>query len=95
LGTFTVLGDLINSQTTLKTNTMHKVVILNTCLTAVTPKMHKVRGASLTRCVSSSLNGAKVSVTAMGLGISPSAYEKHRIKQAAPLLSDKHSVNKQ
>jgi len=45
--------------------------------------------------VSSSLNGAKVNVTAMGLGISPSAYEKHRIKQAAPLLSDKHSVNEQ
>lgn len=95
MGIFTVLGDQNNRQTTLKTHTTHKGGILNTCITAVTPEIRKVRRALLTRCESRSLHGAKVSVTAMGLGISPSAYEKHRIKQAAPLLSDKHSVNEQ
>ena len=49
--------------------------------------MHKVRLASLASCVSSLLNGAKASVTGIGRGISSSAYEKHRIKQADRLLS--------
>jgi len=51
--------------------------------------MHKVRRASLTSCVSSLLNGAKVSVTVMGRGISSSVYEKYRIKHADRLLSNK------
>jgi hypothetical protein len=67
---------------------MNEVVILKMYLTAVTPKMHKVRRASLMSCVSSLLNGAKASVTGMGRGISYSAYEKHRIKQADHLLSN-------
>jgi hypothetical protein len=74
---------------------MNEVVILKKFLTAVTPKMHKVRRASLTSCVSSLLNGAKASVTGMGRGISSSAYEKNRIKQADRLLSNKHIVNEQ
>jgi hypothetical protein len=45
--------------------------------------------------VSSLLNGAKASVTVMGRGMSSSAYEKHRIKQADRLLSNKHIVNEQ
>jgi chemotaxis receptor (MCP) glutamine deamidase CheD len=72
---------------------MSEVVILNTFLKAVTPKMHKVRWASLTSCVSSLLNGAKASVTGMERGILSSAYEKNRIKQADRLLSNKHIVN--
>jgi hypothetical protein len=51
--------DQINRQTSLKTNTMNEVVILNKFLTSVMPKMHKVRRASLTSCVRSLLNGAK------------------------------------
>jgi hypothetical protein len=74
---------------------MNEVVILKKHLTAVTPKMHKVRRASLTSCVSSLLNGAKASVTGMGLGILSSASEKHCIKQADCLLSNKHIVNGQ
>ena len=74
---------------------MNEVVILKKFLTAVTPKMHKVRRASLASCVSSLLNGAKASVTGIGRGISSSAYEKHRIKQADRLLSNKHIVNEQ
>jgi hypothetical protein len=88
-----VLGDQINRQTSLKTNTMNEVVILKKFLSAVTPKMHKVRRAALASCVSSLLNGAKASVTGMGRGISSSAYEKHRIKQADRLLSNKHILN--
>ena len=74
---------------------MNEVVILKKFLRAVTPKMHKVRRASLTSCVSSLLNGAKATVTGIGRGISSSAYEKHRIKQADRLLSNKHIVNEQ
>ena len=85
-----VFGDQINRQTSLKTHTMNEVVILKKFLTAVTHKMHKVRRAALASCVSSLLNGAKASVTSMGRGISSSAYEKHRIKQADRLLSNKH-----
>jgi hypothetical protein len=64
--------------------------IVNKTINLVTPQMHKVRRASLTRCMRSLLNEAKASVTGMGLGISSSAYEKHRIKQADRLLSNKH-----
>jgi hypothetical protein len=82
-----VFGDQINHQKSLKTHTMYEVVTLKKFLTAVTPNMHKVRLASLASCVSSLLNGAKASVTGIGRGISSSAYEKHRIKQADRLLS--------
>ena len=82
-----VFGDQINRQKSLKTHTMNEVVTLKKFLTAATPNMHKVRLASLASCVSSLLNGAKASVTGIGRGISSSAYEKHRIKQADRLLS--------
>lgn len=65
---------------------MNELVILKKFLTAVTPKMHKGRRAALANCVISLLNVAKASVTAIGRGISSSAYEKHRIKQADRLL---------
>jgi hypothetical protein len=45
--------------------------------------------------VSSLSDGAKVSVIAMGCGISSLVYEKNRIKQADRLLSNKHLVNEQ
>jgi hypothetical protein len=83
-----VFGEQINRQKSLKTNTMSDVVILKKFLTAVTPNMHKVKQASLASCVGSLLNGAKVSVTGIGRGISSSAYDKHRIKQADRLLSN-------
>jgi hypothetical protein len=57
-----VLGEQINRQTSLETRTMNEEVILKIFLTAVTPKMPKVRRVSLTSCVSSLLNGAKASV---------------------------------
>ncbi len=45
--------------------------------------------------MSSLSDGAKVSVIAMGCGISSLVYEKNRIKQADRLLSNKHLVNEQ
>ena len=56
-----MFGDQINRQTSLKTDTMNAVV-LNKLLTTVTPKMHKVRRAALTSCVSRMLNGAKARI---------------------------------
>jgi hypothetical protein len=82
-----VAGDQSNRQQSLKTNAMNGLVILKTFLAAVTPNMHKVRRASLPSCVSSLLNGAKANITGMVRGISSSAYEKHRIKQAYPRVS--------
>jgi hypothetical protein len=55
--------------------------------------MHNVRRAALASCVSSLLNEAKASVTGIGRGISSAAYEKHRIKQADRLLSNRHILN--
>jgi hypothetical protein len=55
--------------------------------------MRKVRRAALASSVSSLLNEAKASVTGIGRGISSSAYEKHRIKQADRLLSNRHILN--
>jgi hypothetical protein len=79
-----VAGVQSNRQQSLKANAMNELVILKTFLAAVTPNMHKVRRASLASCVSSLLNGAEASITDMGRGISSSAYEKNRIKQAYP-----------
>jgi hypothetical protein len=55
--------------------------------------MHNVRRAALASCVSSLLNGAKASVTIMGCGISFSEYDKHRIKRADRVLSNKHILD--
>lgn len=85
-----VSGDQINRQTSLKTDTMNEATILNKFLAVVTPKMHKVRRASLASSVSSLLRGANASVTSIGRGICSGAYEKHRIKRADRLLSNKH-----
>lgn len=43
-------GVQINSQKSLKINTMNEVVILKKFLTAATLKMHKVRRAALAAC---------------------------------------------
>ena len=83
-------GDQINRQKSLKTKTMNEASILNKFLAVVTPDMHKVRRASLKSCINSLLKGSNASVTSMGRGISSAAYEKHRIKRADRLLSNKH-----
>ena len=69
---------------------MNEVAILNRFLLKVTPNMHKVRRASLASSIASLMKGAAATVTSMGRGIDSDAYEKHRIKQADRLLSNKH-----
>ncbi len=69
---------------------MHAQHILEGLLEEATPTMHAVRREALTAAVASTLNGATLSVTALGRGISGPAYEKHRIKRADRLLSNAH-----
>jgi len=72
---------------------MNALTILNNTLSNVTPKMHKVRFEALRSCVISLLNGSAASVTSIGRGISSPTYEKHCIKRADRLLSNRHLVN--
>lgn len=61
---------------------MHAQNIPEGLLEKATPTMHAVRREALTAAVASTLNGATLSVTAMGRGMRGPAYEKHRIKRA-------------
>jgi len=71
-------------------NAMHAQHILEGLLTEAIPTMHALRRDALTAAVAGTLNGATLSVTAMGRGMSGPAYEKHRIKRADQLLSNAH-----
>lgn len=67
--------------------------ILNNSLDFVTQKMHATRKKALFSCVESLLYGAHATVTSIGRDISSKANEKHRIKQADRLLSNKKLNN--
>jgi hypothetical protein len=69
---------------------MHAQHILEGLLTEAIPTMHALRWDALLAAVASTLDGATLSVTAMGRGMSGPAYEKHRIKRADRLLSNAH-----
>ena len=69
---------------------MHAQHILEGLLIEAIPTMHSLRRVALTAAVTSTLNGASLTVTAMGRGMSGPAYEKHRIKRADRLLSNAH-----
>ncbi len=72
---------------------MHASLIVERLLCEVTPGMHETRRESLKAAVLSALDGSSLSVTALGRGIKGSAYEKHRIKRADRLLSNRHLHN--
>ena len=55
----------------------------------VTPDMHATRRLALSACVSSILGGNPVSVTRIGRGISSTVEEKHKIKRADRLCSNR------
>lgn len=63
--------------------------ILNNSLSVVTKNMHQTRKKALFSCVESILNGADTTVTSIGRGINSKAFEKHNIKRADRLLSNK------
>ena len=69
---------------------MHVHPILKKTMSLVTPDMHSRRRCALTDAIDSLLNGASATVTALGRGIASPAKEKHRIKRADRLLSNRH-----
>lgn len=72
---------------------MHATSILDNFLHQVTPDMHCARRQSVKAAVTSVLDGAMLSVTSVGRGMKPGAFEKHRIKRADRLLSNGHFQN--
>ena len=69
---------------------MHAGSIVRKFLMSVTPGMHALRREALAATVSSALSGATLTVTSLGRGIVGDAFEKHRIKRADRLLSNRH-----
>ncbi len=63
--------------------------MLTTFIDSVTPSMHASRRASPQSCVLSSANKNHLSITSIGRGIERGSFEKHRIKQADRLLSNR------
>ena len=56
----------------------------------ITSTMHAKRRNALASCVYSLLTGSMATVTNIGRGVDSSAYEKHKIKQADRLLSNRN-----
>jgi hypothetical protein len=69
---------------------MHSERHLSKFLTDVCNFMHAKRRESLCSIISSCLCSELLAVTALGRGVSRPALEKHRIKQADRLLSNRH-----
>jgi hypothetical protein len=69
---------------------MHHKSKVASFLNSVCSFMHSKRRESLCAMVESCLNGESASVTALGRGIKRQSLEKHRIKQADRLLSNKN-----
>ena len=63
--------------------------ILNNTLSLVTPNMHATRRKAIAACVTSILTGATATVTSIGRGIQSDIADKHNIKRADRLLSNK------
>ena len=68
---------------------MHARTILTTVMNKAMPTMHSRRRDTLLSVVNSALDGARLTVTSLGRGIVGNAFEKHRIKRADRLLSNK------
>lgn len=69
---------------------MKATTILNNVISLVSYKMHKTRRSSLIACVESLMSGSAATITSIGRGIRNNAFEKHRIKRADRLLSNRH-----
>lgn len=63
--------------------------ILNKTLTLVTPNMHGHRRNALVVAVQSLISGSAATVTSLGRGLASNSKEKHKIKRADRLLSNK------
>ena len=67
--------------------------IVRELLNSATPQMHASRREAVVAMVSSALDGATLTVTSLGRGITGDAFEKHRIKRADRLLSNRHLLS--
>jgi hypothetical protein len=84
-------GDQIYRQTKITTvNTMNALSILKKMVSLVTPNMHAHRRMSFICSIESLINGSSATVTNLGRGLKSKAKEKHRIKRADRLLSNRN-----
>lgn len=84
-------GDQIYRQTkTTTVNTMNVRSILKKTLSLVTPSMHKHRRNSLIAAIESLVTGSSATVTSIGRGVKSNTQEKHKIKRADRLLSNRN-----
>lgn len=74
---------------------MNVRTILTNIVSFVTPKMHVTRRKAVIDCVHSLTNGNAATVTSIGRGIHSKAFEKHNIKRADRLLSNRHLLREQ
>ena len=71
-------------------NTMQVQSIVQQLLEVVCPSMHRVRRASLVASVLGALRGRRLTVTAIGRALPGGTSQKHAIKRADRLLSNRH-----
>ena len=64
--------------------------IVQQLLEVVCPSMHRVRRASLAASVLGALRGRRLTVTAIGRALPGGTSQKHAIKRADRLLSNRH-----
>lgn len=69
---------------------MHAKKVLHKWLSDVLPWMHETRKKSLEASISGALIGGRLTVTGLGRSIPSDAREKHKIKRADRLLSNKN-----
>jgi len=74
---------------------MNVRTILTNIVSFVTPKMHATRQKAVSDCVHSLASGSSATVTSIGRGIQSGAFEKHSIKRADRLLSNRHLLREQ
>lgn len=69
---------------------MHAEKLLHKWLSEVLPEMHRSRLRALSAVVAGALRGGKLTVTGLGRSILSTAKEKHSIKRADRLLTNRH-----
>lgn len=69
---------------------MQSIKMLANFVEEICPKVHKARRKCIGQVIESCLNTEELMVTKLGRGISSLSLEKHRIKQADRLLSNKY-----
>jgi hypothetical protein len=84
-----MFGDLQEGYQPTEINTMQAGQVLDRLLRKMCPDMHKLRRTALFVNVMAALHGAVLTVTHLGRAISSDAKEKHCIKRADRLLSNR------